>query len=112
MKLGDFPLHDSRIKSIIENPYTDEFTFNIDWAKDWDNNIFVDADLIFENVLNYEVHEGPFAGRPTILDAYEDGMRIDHEVERMKIKIETNAGYRVLFCTNVRLVENNIISNG
>ena len=105
MKIEDLFIHDSWLKSVHENPETDEFTFNIDWPKDWENNIFVNAELIFENVLNYEVHEVPFAGNPTILDIFEDGKRIDHEVERRKLKIETNAGYRTLFCTNVRLSE-------
>ena len=55
--------------------------------------------------MNYEIHEGPFAGNPTILDIIEDGKRIGDKIERWKLKIETNAGYRTLFCTNVRIVE-------
>jgi hypothetical protein len=105
MKLEELALHDSILKSVVENTETDEFIFNIDWPKDWENNLFVDADLIFENVLNYEVHEGPFAGNPTILDISEDEKRIDYKIERRKLKIETNTGYRTLFCTNIRLVE-------
>jgi hypothetical protein len=106
MKIDELFIHDSFIKSVTENPETDELTFNIDWPKDWENNIFVDADLIFEDVLNYEVHEGPFAGNPTILDLIEDGKRIDYKVERRKFKIETNAGYRTLYSTEVKIVEN------
>ena len=105
MKIEELFIHDSLIKSVTENPETDEFTFNIDWPKDCENQIFVNAYLIFENVLNYEVHEGSFAGNPTILDILEDGKRTDHKVERIKYKIETNAGFRTLFSTNLKLIE-------
>ena len=108
MKIEEISLHDSRIKSVTENPETNELTFNINWPKDWENNLFVDADLIFEDVLNYEVHEGPYLWNPTILDVFDDGKHIDYEVERRKMKIETNAGYRTLYCTNVRIVEKKI----
>lgn len=104
MKLEEQSLHDSCIKSIEENPETDKLIFNIDWPKDWENNIFVDALLIFENVLDYEVHEGPFLGNPTILEIHKDEKRIDHKIERQKITIETNAGYRTLFCIKSSLV--------
>ena len=61
MKFEELFIHDSEIKLVTENPVTDELTFNIDWPKDWENQIFVDADLIFKDVINYEVHEGPFS---------------------------------------------------
>jgi hypothetical protein len=106
MRPEELFIHDSVIKSVTDNPDTDEVTFNINWLKDWDNNIYVDADLIFSDVLFYEVHEGPFSGKPSILSIIEDGHRTDNGVERIKYKIETNAGYRVLFCTGMNLIDN------
>jgi hypothetical protein len=105
LDLREYSFHDSLLKDVIENTKTDEYRFCINWPKDWENNRFIDAELVFENVLNYEVHEIPFEGNPTILGIYENGNRIDYKIERKKIKIETNAGYRTLDCTDVKLVE-------
>lgn len=98
--------HDSLIKSVVENSKLNEFILCIDWLKDWENNKFIEANLVFENVLNYEVHEIPFEGNPTILDIYESGSRIDYGIKRLQIKIETNAGYRTLYCTDAKIIEN------
>lgn len=105
MQLDTLFIHDSIIKSIIENPETDELTFILDWPSVYDNNVFTEANLVFENVLNYEVHEGPFAGRPTILDLIENGSNRVNGFERTRIKIETIAGFRILYCSNVKLIK-------
>jgi len=106
MELDNLFIHDSLIKSVIENPKLDEIVFIIDWPGENLEPVFIEAKLIFENVLNYEVHEGPFDGEPTILELIEDGKRVDYNIERIQIRIETTAGYRSLYCTNVKLIRN------
>jgi hypothetical protein len=105
INLSEISFHDSELIKVIENTKTDDLIFNVDWPKDWENSVFVNANLIFEHVLNYEVHEGPFVGSPTILEVNVIGEQLFNNVKRIKIKIETNAGYRSLFCTNMKLIE-------
>jgi hypothetical protein len=105
MMISKLFIHDSKLKTVIENCESNEFTFSIYWPKDWQNNIFVDAALIFENVTNYEVHEGPFSGCPTIIEMNEIENKTDELMQKRIIKIQTNAGYRTLTCTEFQLIE-------
>ena len=54
---------------------------------------------MFQDVLRYAVAEGPFAGKPTILEVSQTG---EHE-GRASVRIETNAGERTLLCTGVEI---------
>ena len=105
MKINVPFIHDTKIYFVTEDSNKDELIFDIQWPKDWENNIFVSANLIFENVLNYQIHEGPFSGNPVILDILEIGKKTDFGIERVGFKIETNAGFRLLYCTDVKLYE-------
>jgi hypothetical protein len=58
--------------------------------------------LVFDDAYNYQVFEQPWRGLTTILD-----MHIVGEHGRWHhVRIETNAGYRELLCTGVRVFEN------
>ena len=105
MNINNLNIHDSVLRTVEEVTSSDTLIFNIDYLEDWENNKFIKAQIIFENFINYEIHEGPFAGKPTILKINEIGSREDHKVIRKQIKIETNAGYRILYCKNVKLIK-------
>ncbi len=91
MKLSDIHFHDSVLNAVIENTVIDELRFDVDYPTDWDNNVFSQAYIVFSNVKEYEIHEIPFDGSPIIM-----GYEIISEADnRCKVKLNTNAGYRM-----------------
>ena len=100
MELGHITFHDSRLKRVVELPETDDLLMEVDYVTDWELSVYELRLIAFRDVLNYEVHEGPFAGCPVILEVNEVGQ----EQGRSRLRIETNAGYRVLLCSKVELV--------
>jgi hypothetical protein len=57
--------------------------------------------LVFAEAYNYQVFELPFAGAPAILDM----SVVDEQGRWRKVRLDTNAGYRELFCTSVKVLE-------
>jgi hypothetical protein len=100
MDISSIHFHDTLIHRVVEDVARDTLTVEGDYPVDWENNLFEPRSLVFDDVLNYEVHEGPFKGSPTILSA----VVIHTEGLRHTIRLETNAGYRQLTCTAVRIV--------
>ena len=99
MDLSEIHFHDCEIRRVVELPEADELLFEIFYPTDWENNMFEPRTLAFVDVLNYEVHEGPFSGAPTILDVVVQ----EHGAPRSLLRVETNAGYRSLRCGSVEL---------
>ena len=97
--LDRLSFHDSELHRVVENPESDELGFEVMNPVDWNNGEFVPRTIVFEDVLHYTVAEGPFAGRPTILDVTETGKQDG----RVSVRIETNAGSRTLLCTGVKV---------
>jgi hypothetical protein len=93
--------HDSRIYRVVENAESDELGFEVMYPVDWDNNQFAPRTIVFKDVLRYAVDEGPFAGKPTILEVSE----AEQQLGRVSVRIETNAGSRMLLCTGVEIRE-------
>ena len=92
MDINEIHWHDSVLNRVIENPANDTLLFEVDYAVDWENQKWEKRTIIFLDMLNYRVHEGPFQDRPTILDA----SIVGEENDRKIIRIETNAGFRQL----------------
>ena len=105
MTTTDIFVHDSKLISVSENSDTDQYRFLLLWPKDWENNVFAEAVLIFENVLNYQVHEGPFSGSPTILSMHEADSVESYGMVRKTMRLETTAGYRTFLYSDFRLEE-------
>lgn len=53
--------------------------------------------ITFKNAYGYKEFEGPFQGSPAILSVSAD----EHDEQWSKVTIETNAGYRELFCSEI-----------
>lgn len=113
MILNEISFHDSQILKITENPSGQIIDFLIDFPTDWENNIFEKKVLRFEDVTFYSVEEIPFGSLPTILDIINLG-EISKDlsteknkwiVTRNKIKIETNAGNRIIEFSNCEFIE-------
>ena len=104
-EIKDIFIHDSILESVLEASATDQVCFYILWPKNWEDNIFSKAVIIFEGVLNYEVHEGPFTGCPTILSMQEGDEVEIHGAFRRSLRLETTAGFRTLLFTSFRFEE-------
>jgi hypothetical protein len=99
LSLNEIHFHDSRLIRVIEHPDTDELHFEVSYPVDWENNVFEPRVIVFTDVLNYRVEEGPFAGAPTLLDAYDNGLN----GSRRSVTLQTNAGTRSLLFDSVEL---------
>jgi len=72
-----------------------------------DSDELVPRLLVFDDVHGYKIFEGPFSGNPTILD-----MQLVGEQGRWRqVRIDTNAGYRELFCGGVRVLERDVLTS-
>lgn len=104
MAFNELSFHDAQILKVTENPNGQILDFLIDFPTDWENNIFEKKVLRFEDVTFYSIEEIPFAGLPTILaikNLGEINKDLSSErnkwiVTRNRIKIETNAGDRII----------------
>lgn len=90
MKLEDIHFHDSVIHRVIENTEDDSLSFEVDYPVDWGKEIYERKIIKFTDVLNYQVNEGPFAGKPTLLDWSIVGNEDDRDI----VRLETSTGYR------------------
>lgn len=99
MKLDDIHFHDAIIRRVTENTEEDSLSFEVDYPVDWEKNTYEQRVIIFWDVLNYEVHEGPFAGPPTLLGWSIVGTSNDREI----VRLETSAGHRQLAFKKVEL---------
>jgi hypothetical protein len=97
--LDEIWFHDAVIHRVVENAETDELGFEVDYPVDWENNVFEPRTIVFMNALRYTVAEGPFHGRPQILEVVQTG----EEERRAAVRIETNAGYRTLLSDGVEI---------
>lgn len=100
MDLTKIFFHDSEIIRVVEDTQTDDLFMEIEYPTNWEESVFEPKRLVFRDVLEYEVHEGPFHGRPTILSVHE----VRQEQGRSLLQIDTNAGFRQLLCSRVELL--------
>jgi hypothetical protein len=101
MNISNIHFHDAQIIRVTEDCAVGTLTMEVDYPVDWERNVFERRFLVFEGVHAYQIFDGPFQGRPTILDA----SIIGEEGQWSKLRLETNAGRRELNCTAVRLIE-------
>ena len=90
--IDDNHWHDCELGSVVEIPSKDMLVFNVQYPEDWDQNILVPRGIIFEGYHSQVVHEIPFDGNPTILGASVE----TKDKEFTTIRVETNAGYRLV----------------
>ena len=100
MKLEDIHFHDSTIVRVIEVPEHDLLAIELDYPVDWQASVFAPRTVLFHDVLRYVVAEGPFAGKPTILEH-----AVSMDGERKRIVLRTNAGERSLSYARIELLD-------
>ena len=94
LDISHIHFHDTQIWRVVEDAESDTLTMEVNYPVDWQNNTFEPRMLVFENAYNYQVHEMPFVGPPTILDVEITGTtgKWSH------VRLETNAGWRSVSC--------------
>jgi hypothetical protein len=101
MNLSGIYVHDGRLLRVIEDAERDTLTMEVELPVTPDSDELFQRLLVFDDVHGYQVFDGPFQGVPAILD-----MQVVGEQGRWRrVRIDTNAGHRELFCTGVRVIE-------
>jgi len=101
MDLSGIYIHDGKLLRVIED--TEPATLIMECrlpATKWSDDL-VPRLLVFDDVYNYRVCEGPIVGSPTLLDISVVGERDG----RSCLRIDTTAGYRELDCRDVKVQE-------
>lgn len=98
-EINNIHWHDCELEAVIEIPNRDMLVLNVRYPENWENNTFVPKGIVFEGYHSQVVKEMPFEGNPTILDA-----SVVSEANGYKtIKLDTNAGYRLVTAKSVYL---------
>lgn len=101
MKISDIYVHDAQLHRVVEDIEADTLTMEVELPILERDEQQEPRLLVFDDAYNYQVFEQPWQRLVTILD-----MHIVGEQEGWHhVRIETNAGYRELFCTGVRVLE-------
>jgi hypothetical protein len=101
MDTSNIYVHDGRLLRVIEDTKLDTLTMEVELPARPDSDEVVPRRLIFDDAYSYQVFEGPFQGCPALLN-----MQVVGEQGRWhRVRIDTNAGYRELFCTGLRVLE-------
>ena len=101
MDISSIHFHDTQILLVIEDCSSDTLTMEVELPVTESSDKLVPRLLVFDDAYSYQVFEGPFQGCPAILD-----MQVVGEQGRWRrVRLDTNAGYRELFCTGVRVLE-------
>ena len=101
MEISDIYVHDAQLHRVIEDIEKQTVTFEVDLPILERGEEQEPRLLVFDDAYNYQVFEQPWHGLVTILD-----MHVVGESGRIRqVRIETNAGYRELFCSGVRVIE-------
>ncbi|HEX8522440.1 MAG TPA: hypothetical protein VF669_09300 [Tepidisphaeraceae bacterium] len=98
---GDIYVHDARLLRVIEDAATDTLTMEVDLPQDEWSDELVPRVLVFADAYAYQVYEGPFLGCPAILDMTVVGQ----SGEWSRVRLNTSAGYRELYCKSVRVAD-------
>lgn len=107
MNISDIYVHDAQLHRIIEDVKADTLIMEVDLPILERDEKQEPRLLVFDDAYNYKVFEQPWCGLVTILEMHVVG---EHE-GRYQVRIETNAGYRELFCTGVSVLEHNQVAD-
>jgi len=97
VNIDDIFWHDSLILSVRITPKRDLIEMRLLLPEGARSNTFAEQIIIFEDAYGYKEFEGPFQGSPAILSVSVVGKN----AQWSKLRIETSAGYRELFCLGV-----------
>ncbi|EEF57962.1 hypothetical protein [Pedosphaera parvula] len=99
MEISDIYVHDAQLYRVVEDIQTNTVTMEVDLPILELNEEQKPRLLVFDDAYNYQVFEQPWSGLITILDMHVVGEKGGWK----QVRIETNAGYRELYCAGVRV---------
>ena len=91
--------HDSVIREVRLLPELGLIEFHLDYPVDWESNQYEPRVAQFLDAYGYKEFEAAFDGCPTALD-----MSFNQEGGWLSVRVDTNAGYRQLYCKSIRLL--------
>lgn len=95
----DIHWHDSLILSVRITPERDLLEMRLLYPEEWRANSYAERTVVFRDAYGYKEFEGPIEGSPTILSV----TVVETKDRWSLLRIETNAGYREVFCSEVYL---------
>jgi hypothetical protein len=101
MEISNIYVHDAQLHRVIDDIEAKTVTFEVELPILERDEKQEPRLLVFDDAYNYQVFELAWHGLVTILDMHVVG----EEGRRRQVRIETNAGYRQLICSGVRVVE-------
>jgi len=95
--LQEIHWHDSLILSVHIIPERDRIEMRVLLPESARQQSYTEETVIFEEAYGYKEFEGPFAGSPTVLAATVASVNEQWSL----VRLDTNAGYRELWCQDV-----------
>lgn len=99
MDISGIYVHDAVLHRVIEDIEADTVTMEVELPILERDEAFEPRRLVFDGAYNYQVFEQPWHGIVTILDMHVVGA----DGRSHQVRIETNAGYREVWCTAIRV---------
>ena len=97
--LNEIHWHDSIIREVRVLYEHGTVDLHLDYPIDWQSDSYEPRIVRFIDAYGYKENEGPFVGCPTALEA--SSQRVG---DWLLVRIDTNAGYRELYCKSFSLV--------
>jgi hypothetical protein len=101
MDISGIYVHDGKLLRVIEDTEQEKLKMAVLLPADPMSDKLVPRFLVFEEVYGYQIFEGRVAGCPVILEL----SVVEQSGRWSRVRIDTNHGYRELYCTEVRLCE-------
>jgi hypothetical protein len=107
MEISDIYVHDGKLLRVIEDKEQDKLKMAVLLPVSPTSDKLVPRLLVFEEVYGYQIFEGRVAGCPVVLDL----KVVETSGRWSRVRLDTNHGYRELYCTTVRVCDPNASSN-
>jgi hypothetical protein len=101
MDISSIYVHDGKLLRVVEDAEQNKVKMAVLLPVDPMSEKLAPRLLVFDDVYGYQIFEGRVAGCPTILDL----SVVEQSGRWSRVRIDTNHGYRELYCTAVRLCE-------
>ena len=98
-EISNIYVHDAQLHRVVEDIEASTVAMDVELPVPERGEEFEPRVLVFNDAYNYQVFEQPWHGLVTILDLCVVGEKDG----RHHVRIETNAGYRELFCAGLRV---------
>lgn len=101
MEISDIYVHDGKLLRVVEDAEQEKIKMAVLLPASPMSEELVPRLLVFDDVYGYQIFEGRVAGCPVIL-----GLSVVEAAGRWsRVRLDTNHGYRELYCTSVRVCE-------